>query len=51
MVKKQKQIWHAPRELDFVTDLDKFEALTVAAEYKRATKCKGPAKKVEDFFF
>jgi amino acid transporter len=51
VVKKQKQIWHAPREIDFVTDLDKFEALTVAAEYKRATKSKGPAKKVEDFFF
>jgi amino acid transporter len=50
-VKKQTQVWYAPKELDFVSDLDKFEALTIAAEYKRTTKARGPAKKVEDFFF
>lgn len=51
IVKKQTQVWYAPKELDFVSDLDKFEAMTVAAEYKRTTKQRGPAKKVEDFFF
>jgi amino acid transporter len=51
VVKKQKQVWYSPKELDFVSDLDMFEAMTVAAEYKRATKPRGKAKKVEDFFF
>jgi amino acid transporter len=51
LAKKQTQVWYAPRELDFVSDIDKFEAMTVAAEYKRATKTRTTAKKVEDFFF
>jgi amino acid transporter len=50
-VKHQSRVWYAPKELDFTSDLDKFEAMTVAAEYKRATKPRGMAKKVEDFFF
>lgn len=50
-VKKQTRFWYAPKELDFVSDLHKFEIMTAAAEWRRTTKPRGAAKKVEDFFF
>jgi len=50
-VKHNSRVWYAPKELDFSSDMEMFEAMTVAAEYKRATKPRGIAKKVEDFFF
>lgn len=50
-VKKRQQIWYTPKEIDFVTDLDKFEAMTVAAEYKRSSKPRSRIQRVEDFLF
>lgn len=51
LVKKQRRLWYMPKEIDLVSDLDKFEALTVAAEYKRTSKPRTRMKRFEDFLF
>jgi amino acid transporter len=50
-IKRQKRFWYAPKEIDFVSDIAKFELMTQAAEIKRQNKTRTGAQRVSDFFF